>query len=71
MQQLFRDELDHLDLTGEVKIEKHVYGGDSFGDVWRGRRDATEVTIMIPKVYQRHDDRPLELVAKASVNIRL
>lgn len=65
MEELLKDQLGHLDLTGRViKTEKHAHGGGGFGDVWRGRSGPTEVAIKIPKLYERNDDQPLEMVAK-------
>lgn len=67
MEQLLKEQLGHLDLTGKViKIEKHPRGGGGFGDVWRGRSDGTEVAIKVPTLYIRDDGRPLEIVAKVS-----
>lgn len=69
MEQLLKDQLAHLDLTGKVvKIETFAYCGGGFGDVWRGQSGGTEVAIKIPKVYERNDNRPLEVVANVSIS---
>lgn len=67
MEELLKDELGHLNLSGRVmKTEKFPRGGGGFGDIWRGRVDDAEVAIKIPKIYATHTERQTQKVAKVS-----
>ena len=67
MEELLKDELGHLNLSGRVmKTENFPRGGGGFGDIWKGRVDDVEVAIKIPKIYATHAESQTQKVIKVS-----